>query len=205
MGEKNVLLGGEVNIPEQERVDRRVDAVSARERAFGSFGSERLQEMERLYFRYVMKEIKESGDEALSQTKFSQTLIKEINERLGETVKVYKACGTPLDTMHKVSAWVEFPVKNSSGRNIFVTLDVYTYEENKRDKADVVFRQPDCGLDPDDTQNEAFVAVLQEVADKVIERFKQISGRKTLKKSSEPMGKPDWTNKTGKRVVDFSK
>ena len=197
-------MGGDVNVPQQEKVDRRIDAMSARERAFGSFKKEELQQMETLYFRYIMKTIKRGGDESLSQTKFSQMLVEKINERLGETVKVYKACGTPLDTIHKVSAWVEFPVKNALGKNIFVTLDVYTYEDNKRDKADVIFRQPDCGLDPDDTQNEVFVAVLEEVVDRVVEKFKQINGKRIVKKS-EQKKRPDWTNKKGKRIVNFSK
>ena len=156
-------------------------------------------------FLSSMNTIRKRGDEMLATTKFSEMLTEKLANEFDLDIKIYKTIGTVLDKYHKISAWVETVEPAKSGGKIFVTLDIFTDIENKRNKADIVFRKPDCGFSPEDENNEEYNTVLEDLAKAISDKF--LEKGKIMEKISKKkeMEKPDWGNLKGKRVVNFKK
>lgn len=202
--EHNAVLGlGRIN-KETRVVEGKVDAENAKKEAFGQLSAENLSSLDYDSYKDSMENIRRNGDKMLAKTHFSKDLKDNVAEKLNidiGLIKIYKATGTVLDKYHKVSAWVE--VLGGEER-VFVTMDIFTSEKNKRNRADIIFKKPEKGFNQLDG-NDEYLAILEDVANSVVEKMK-IKGytafQRKYKKGRNPV---DWSNSKGKRVVKFAK
>ncbi len=200
--ENNAVLGlGRAN-KETRKIEKRIDAENAKKEAFGELNAEDLSSLDYNSYKDSMKMIRREGDRMLARTNFSQDLKKKIAEELEideGLVKIYKATGTVLDKYHKVSAWVE--IFGGEGR-VFITMDIFTSEENKRNNADIIFKKPEKGFDQLD-RDEEYLTILEDVSNSVVKKMKKNGYTSFQKKYKKKNGAVDWSDLRGKRKVNF--
>lgn len=171
--EINAVHGGRKDTNFKIRnAENRIDIKTAQEEAFGnSIPEKELEQMERGHYKSAMELVRAKGVEAEAKTEFSNELKEKLVEKFNideRLIKIISATGTPLDRLHKISAWVEI---DDYGRKIIITLDIFTDEENKRDRADVIFQKPECGFNPK-VNSEEYKETLNNVVEDIIDKFK---------------------------------
>ncbi len=185
------------------RKEKEMDADNAKREAFGEFDKKILEQLEYENFKNAMIAIRRMGEKMMANTKFSELLREGVSRDLDidiESVKIFKTTGTVMDKYHKISAWIEFP--NVYGRLVYITLDIFTENENKRNNADIVFRKPEKGFN--DSNNDQFIATLEEVVSMVTRKAKEKGFGKVSKR--EDVGyQRAVINPKNSRVVKFGK
>jgi len=174
--EINAVHGGKRKTNfEINRAEDRMDMEVAQKEAFGDSMSEKeLKTMNYEYYKNAMDLVKAKGKETEAITEFSKELKKKIAKKISieeRQIKIINAVGTPLDKYHGVSAWVEIAEQSIVGGKVIITLDIFADEENRREKADVIFQKPECGFSPK-VDDEEYNETLSSVAENIINKFK---------------------------------
>jgi len=207
--ETNLLLGGERQDPmsrKQRQIEKAIDGEKAREEMVGRVDEKIMKEMEKRAFVNFVDEIRKK-DEMLAKTVFAEKLKNNLEEQFGAKVKIHTVVGTVLDSHFKVSALVTISVSGAPRGMIFVSIDTYTENDNKRKGADVLIRKPECGFDNEGSDQ--FLAVLTEATDDIVakiqarmEKYRVTGNNNHISDNSNV--KINWGNKgAGRRVVKF--
>ncbi len=204
--EKNAILGAGRPNKEIRRKELELDTQKAKREAFGDTEEKKtLEELNFEYFQNAMESIRQRGKEMQARTKFSQDLIRKISKELEideRLIKIYRTIGTALDEFHRISAWIELS-RPTDRKLFFVTLDIFTEERNKRDRADVVFRMPKKGFNED---NEEYQVTLEDVVERIVAKLKKLGiDNKKEKKPDSEKKRVDWSKPDKRRKIVFFK